>query len=298
MALFGDSITTDHISPAGAIKESSPAGHLAEGARRRQGRLQLLRLAPRQPRRDDARHLRQRAHQEPDDPARRERLARGRRRDAVPALGREDVHLRRGDEVHGRGHADDRLRRRGIRHRLEPRLGRQGHAAARHQGGDREELRAHPSLEPGRHGRAAAAVQAGRLVGIARHPGRRDLRRRDRAPTCGRSRTRRCIIHRRRRQARVGAADPAHRHARSRSTTTGTAASCRSCCGSCSPPRASRRAARSREPRLASTGPSRVRSIRVAGRVVVLARRRSTRAGGVADRHLEQTQSPSRPPKR
>ncbi|WP_210543499.1 aconitate hydratase [Rhodoferax sp. PAMC 29310] len=27
MALFGDSITTDHISPAGAIKESSPAGH-------------------------------------------------------------------------------------------------------------------------------------------------------------------------------------------------------------------------------------------------------------------------------
>ena len=27
MALFGDSITTDHISPAGNIKESSPAGH-------------------------------------------------------------------------------------------------------------------------------------------------------------------------------------------------------------------------------------------------------------------------------
>jgi aconitase A len=26
MALFGDSITTDHISPAGSIKESSPAG--------------------------------------------------------------------------------------------------------------------------------------------------------------------------------------------------------------------------------------------------------------------------------
>ncbi|HET8748281.1 MAG TPA: aconitate hydratase [Ramlibacter sp.] len=27
MALFGDSITTDHISPAGSIKENSPAGH-------------------------------------------------------------------------------------------------------------------------------------------------------------------------------------------------------------------------------------------------------------------------------
>ena len=26
MALFGDSITTDHISPAGSIKQSSPAG--------------------------------------------------------------------------------------------------------------------------------------------------------------------------------------------------------------------------------------------------------------------------------
>jgi aconitate hydratase len=33
MALFGDSLTTDHISPAGAIKESSPAGQwlLAHG---------------------------------------------------------------------------------------------------------------------------------------------------------------------------------------------------------------------------------------------------------------------------
>ncbi|WP_296481806.1 aconitate hydratase [Rhodoferax sp.] len=36
MALFGDSITTDHISPAGAIKESSPAGQwlLAHGVQK------------------------------------------------------------------------------------------------------------------------------------------------------------------------------------------------------------------------------------------------------------------------
>ena len=27
LALLGDSITTDHISPAGAIKKHSPAGH-------------------------------------------------------------------------------------------------------------------------------------------------------------------------------------------------------------------------------------------------------------------------------
>jgi aconitate hydratase len=36
MALFGDSITTDHISPAGSIKESSPAGQylVAQGVRK------------------------------------------------------------------------------------------------------------------------------------------------------------------------------------------------------------------------------------------------------------------------
>ena len=36
MALFGDSITTDHISPAGSIKESSPAGQylLAQGVKK------------------------------------------------------------------------------------------------------------------------------------------------------------------------------------------------------------------------------------------------------------------------
>ena len=71
MALFGDSITTDHISPAGSIKETlagRPVAAWSNGVH--QGRLQQLRLAPRQPRGDDARHLRQRAHQEPDDPGR------------------------------------------------------------------------------------------------------------------------------------------------------------------------------------------------------------------------------------
>ena len=27
LGIFGDSVTTDHISPAGAIKTTSPAGH-------------------------------------------------------------------------------------------------------------------------------------------------------------------------------------------------------------------------------------------------------------------------------
>ena len=71
----------DHDRPhlAGGSDQGIVAGRdLAQGAWRHQGRLQLLRLAPRQPRRDDARHLRQRAHQEPDDPGRR-RAARARK---------------------------------------------------------------------------------------------------------------------------------------------------------------------------------------------------------------------------
>ena len=56
---LGDSVTTDHISPAGAIKKDSPAGAVPRRARRGAARLQLLRLAARQPRGDDPRHLRQ-----------------------------------------------------------------------------------------------------------------------------------------------------------------------------------------------------------------------------------------------
>ena len=59
LALLGDSVTTDHISPAGAIKADTPAGkYLIEHGVGAQG-LQLLRVPPRQPRGDDPRHLRQ-----------------------------------------------------------------------------------------------------------------------------------------------------------------------------------------------------------------------------------------------
>ena len=59
LAKLGDSVTTDHISPAGAIKKGSPAAqYLNEHGVEQQG-LQLLRLAPRQPRGDGARHVRQ-----------------------------------------------------------------------------------------------------------------------------------------------------------------------------------------------------------------------------------------------
>ena len=59
LAKLGDSVTTDHISPAGSIKADSPAGRYLAGARRRAQGLQLLRLAPRQPRGHDPRHVRQ-----------------------------------------------------------------------------------------------------------------------------------------------------------------------------------------------------------------------------------------------
>ena len=59
LALLGDSVTTDHISPAGSIKPGTPASqYLDEHGVDTQG-LQLLRLAARQPRGDDPRHLRQ-----------------------------------------------------------------------------------------------------------------------------------------------------------------------------------------------------------------------------------------------
>ena len=72
-------VTTDHISPAGAIKTTSPAGQYLKSHGDRVRGFQQLRLAPRQRSRDDARHVRQRADQEPDG------ARRGRRRDHAPA---------------------------------------------------------------------------------------------------------------------------------------------------------------------------------------------------------------------
>ena len=74
LAILGDSITTDHISPAGNIKAESPRRQIPDGAPGRQGRLQQLRRAPRPPRSDDARHLRQYPHQERNGPRHRGRL--------------------------------------------------------------------------------------------------------------------------------------------------------------------------------------------------------------------------------
>ena len=83
--VLGDSVTTDHISPAGSIAAWSPAGAVAPGARRRAARLQLVRRPPRPPRGDDARHVRQ-------HPAAQPRSSRARR-------GRTRVHLPDGEET-------------------------------------------------------------------------------------------------------------------------------------------------------------------------------------------------------
>ena len=49
LARFGNSITTDHISPAGSIKKDSAGGQVSDGARSAACGFQLLRLASRQP---------------------------------------------------------------------------------------------------------------------------------------------------------------------------------------------------------------------------------------------------------
>ncbi len=154
LAVLGDSVTTDHISPAGNISKTSPAArYLIEqgvqpvdfnsyGARRgnhevmMRGTFANIRL--------------------------RNLLAPGTEGGVtvhVPS-GEPHVDLRRRHALQGRGHAAGDPRRPRIRHRLLARLGRQGHDAAGRESGDRREFRAHPSLQSHRHGSAAAAVPA------------------------------------------------------------------------------------------------------------------------------------------
>ena len=79
LAVLGDSVTTDHISPAGSIPADSPAGKylIAKGVAAE--RLQLVRRAPRQSRSDDARDVRE------HPPAQPARAGHGRRLDDAAA---------------------------------------------------------------------------------------------------------------------------------------------------------------------------------------------------------------------
>ena len=66
LALLGDMVTTDHISPGRFVQADDAGRQVPDRAADPAEGLQLLRLAARQPRGDDARHLRQHPHQERD----------------------------------------------------------------------------------------------------------------------------------------------------------------------------------------------------------------------------------------
>ena len=150
LALFGDSITTDHISPAGAIKKDGPAGrYLIErgvkvadfnsyGSRRGNDEVMV---------RGTFANIR----------IRNEMMGGARRRQHASTHPRRrgDVDLRRGDEISRRRRAGGRGRRQGIRHRLQPRLGGQGPEASGRARRHHRKLRAHPPLQPDRHGGCA-----------------------------------------------------------------------------------------------------------------------------------------------
>ena len=101
LALLGDSVTTDHISPGRRRSSATarPGSYLQEHGVAA-ARLQLLRRAPRQPRGDDARHVRQHP---PAQPARRAPAGaapRGRLHATTsPTRERADADLRRRDAL-------------------------------------------------------------------------------------------------------------------------------------------------------------------------------------------------------
>ena len=163
LAKLGDSVTTDHISPAGAIKKDSPAGTLPGRARRRAARLQLLRVPSRQPRGDDPRHVRQHPAAQPARAGHRGRV----HQELRQADGEVTHDLRRVGGLRRGGHAAGDPGRQGVRLGLVARLGGQGHRAARREGRDRRVVRADPPVQPDRDGRAAAAVPRGRERRVA-----------------------------------------------------------------------------------------------------------------------------------
>ena len=183
LALLGDMVTTDHISPGRVVQVDDARRRVPDRAADPDEGLQLLRLAARQPRGDDARHLRQHPHQERD-------AGRGRGRLQPRAGRRADVDLRRRDGLPGRGGAAGGDRRRRVWRGVVARLGGEGDRAPRGEGGDRRELRAHPPLEPRRHGRDPVRVHRRRQPQDAGAEGRRgdlDLGARGRPQAAGRS---------------------------------------------------------------------------------------------------------------
>ena len=163
-------VTTDHISPAGSIKLDGPAARYLGERRRGDAGLQFLRLAPRQPRGHDARHVRQHPPAEPDG-------APGTEGGVTIYLGKDQGErgsMRRPCSTR-RPTPRCRDRGQGIRLGLVARLGGQGHEPAGDQGGVGGELRAHPPLEPRGDWRVALAVRRATSRGLAGVDGPRDF---------------------------------------------------------------------------------------------------------------------------
>ncbi len=177
LAILGDSVTTDHISPAGNIAKGSPAAtYLAAhgvkpadynqyGARRGNHEVMV---------RGTFANIRLKNLMVPG--------VEGGVTKHQPS-GRAARDLRRGDALRRGADPAGGAGRRSVRHRQLARLGGQGHDAPGREGGHRQELRAHPPLEPDRHGRLAGRVRAGpgrRVARPDRHRGVRGRRHRRR----------------------------------------------------------------------------------------------------------------------
>ena len=152
LAVLGDSVTTDHISPAGSIKANGPAGkYLAEHG------VKLADFNSYGSRRGNHEVMVQQA------------CAGHRGRRHTPASrGRTDVDLRRQREVRRAQGAARDSRWQGIRFRLFARLGSQGAESAGRACRYRGKLRAYSSLQPRWHGHPAVAIRGGTKRRIAR----------------------------------------------------------------------------------------------------------------------------------
>ncbi len=105
LVMVGDSVTTDHISPAGSIGPGTPAGRYLTEHGVARGDFNSVWRATRQPRGHDAGHLCQRASSQPVG-------ARDRGRDhPAPSRRRGDFDLRGGHAVRGRRRAAHRVGR-------------------------------------------------------------------------------------------------------------------------------------------------------------------------------------------
>jgi hypothetical protein len=169
LALLGDSVTTDHISPAGSIKADSPAGkYLIEkgvkpadfnsyGARRGNHEVMM---------RGTFANVRLRNQLAPGTEGGWTMYQPGGELMTI-----YDASVKY--QANERAAARDRGQ--GVRVRIVARLGGEGDAAARRQGGHRRIVRAHSPQQSREHGRAAAAVQGRRDAGVARHHRHREF---------------------------------------------------------------------------------------------------------------------------